>query len=72
MPQRDELFTVQEAAALLKVHPATIYKAVEAKTMGHVRVMGRSIRLTRKHIEQLMTKHEAAHGRPVIQARERR
>ncbi len=64
MTKHDELFTVREAAALLKVHPDTIYKAVEAGIAGHVRVLGRSIRLTRKHIDQLMKEHEAVSIRP--------
>lgn len=64
MPKRDELFTVREAAALLKVHHDTIYKAVEAGTMGHVRVMGGLIRFRRKHIDQLMKEHEAVRIRP--------
>ena len=53
------LMTVKEAAAFLNLSPFTIYRAVEAGTLPHVRI-GRSIRISQDAIESLTFTPSAA------------
>lgn len=51
----DELLTVREIAAHLKVSTATVYKIVEAGQLRTIRV-GESIRCTREDLSQYLTR----------------
>ena len=41
----ERLLTVQRAAELLVHHPQTLYKAIKAGRLPHVRTLGGSVRL---------------------------
>lgn len=57
------LLTVKEAAAFLKLSPDTIYRATKAGTLPHVRI-GRSIRLSKKALEEFLEHPEPKHTTP--------
>lgn len=42
-----ECLTVEEAAAILRVHPKTLYEAIRAKSVPGVLRLGRAIRIGR-------------------------
>ena len=58
-----DLLTVKEAAAFLKLSPDTIYRATKAGTLPHVRI-GRSIRLSREALEDVLKNPESQHTTP--------
>ena len=47
----DDLLTVREVADLLRVTPMTVYRAIEAGTLKHLR-FGRTIRIARSDLEE--------------------
>lgn len=46
----NDLLTVKDVAELLRVTPMTVYRAIEAGKLAHVR-FGRSIRISRDALE---------------------
>ncbi len=57
----DELLTVKEVAAELKVCTATVYKLVDRGDLPHVRVLN-SIRVRREALSAWLTSAAAAEG----------
>jgi len=51
MRMRNQVLTLAEVAAYLKVHPSTIYRMVRCRQIPAFRV-GRDWRFTRKHIDE--------------------
>lgn len=53
-----QLLTVNEAAAILKMNPATVYRATRSGTLPHVRI-GRSVRIPQDQLERLIVPVQA-------------
>ena len=51
----EPLFTIAEAAGILNVSQRTVRRLIDSRAMGVVRI-GRSVRITSKEIEVLVTK----------------
>ena len=53
----ETLLTVTEVAAFLKVHPMTVYRAIETGALKPVRI-GRNLRVTREALNDYLTRPE--------------
>ena len=50
----EQLHTVNEVAVILRVHPKTIYRWIEAGTMRAVRIGTRALRIKGSEVERRM------------------
>lgn len=54
MPQADELFTVAEVAAMLKLNPQTIRNWIDRGELACVRIGPRRVRIKRSDLDRLI------------------
>lgn len=59
-----ELFTIGEAALLLRVPESWLRKKVSARSVPHTR-MGKHVRLTSDHLQQIVTNGESCVATPI-------
>jgi excisionase family DNA binding protein len=57
IPSKQETFTVGDAARLLNVHPATVYRLIYAGHLNVLRSFGR-FRISRQQLENLLSRTE--------------
>jgi excisionase family DNA binding protein len=53
-PIEDRWLTVHEAAAILRVHPISIYRGCSARRIPHAKAAGVGIRIDRADLERFM------------------
>lgn len=72
LPHSNELWTVDETAAYLKLKPKTIYDYVSARAIPVIRI-GRSVRFSRETIQEwVLSKQERELGRGTLAKRGKR
>lgn len=62
----NELYTINEVAALLKVHRNTAYSLVKSGRIKSVQLSQRRTRVTRRALENYVESLEAEAARPLI------
>ena len=51
----ETLYTIDEVAALLRVHPRTVKRWMEAEQVAFIKLPGRQYRITAAEVERLMS-----------------
>ena len=57
--QEDELLTVDEVAAILKIHPRTVRALVQNKELKRVMIGKREYRIRRSELERFLKERES-------------